>query len=89
MLAEVMKSSAVAKRGEMAELSGAWIRAAGADVARRSRPLGLRGGELTVGFESPALRQEVESFRKTEILARLREELPSRRVVALRCVLEG
>jgi len=88
LMAEVIKATAGPKRRELLELSEAWARAAGPDVARRSRPLGLgKGGQLTVGFESSALRQEVQAFRKAEILARLQTEYPSRRIATLKCVL--
>jgi hypothetical protein len=89
LMAELLKSSAGPKRRELMELSEAWARAAGPDVARRSRPLSLgKGGQLTVGFESSALRQEVQAFRKDEILARLRTEYSGCRIAALKCVLD-
>jgi len=89
LMAEVIKATAGPKRRELLELSEAWARAAGPDVARRSRPLSLgKGGQLTVGFESSALRQEVQAFRKDEILGRLRVEYPVRRIAALKCVLD-
>ena len=88
LMAEVIKATAGPKRRELLELSEAWARAAGPEVARRSRPLGLgKGGQLTVGFESSALRQEVQAFRRAEILARLQTEYPSRRIATLKCVL--
>src|SRR5688572_30563408 len=88
LIAEVMKASAAPRRRELLQLSEAWARAAGPDVARRSRPLSLgKGGQLTISFESSALRQEIQSFRKSEILARLQTEYPSRRIAALKCVL--
>jgi hypothetical protein len=40
-----------------------------------------------VRFESAALRQEVQAFRREEILARLREAFPARRIASLKCVL--
>ena len=86
LIAEFMKT-ARPQRKELAELDEAWIRAAGADVARRSRPLSLKNGELIVSFESSVLRHEIESFRKAEILTRLKSEYPERRIAALRCVL--
>lgn len=89
LVAELMRSPRFPRPGEAAELEEAWARAAGPELARRSRPLGLRGGELTVAFESAAVRQEVESFRRGEILARLRAECPGRRIAALRCVFRG
>ncbi|HLY07959.1 MAG TPA: DUF721 domain-containing protein [Planctomycetota bacterium] len=89
LMAEILKATAGPKRRELLELGEAWARVVGPEVARRSRPLGLgRGGQLTVGFESSALRQEVQAFRKEEILGRLRTEYPARRIAALKCVLE-
>ena len=88
LMAEVIKATAGPKRRELLELSEAWARAAGAEVARRSRPLSLgKGGQLTVSFASSALRQEVQSFRRAEILERLRTEYPARRIAILKCVL--
>ena len=88
LMAEVIKATAGPKRRELLELSEAWARAAGPDVARRSRPLSLgKGGQLTVSFASSALRQEVQSFRRDEILARLQTEYPARRIAILKCVL--
>jgi len=88
-MAEIIKATAGPKRRELLELAEAWARAAGPEVARRSRPLSLgRGGQLTVGFESSALRQEVQSFRKAEILGRLQTEYRPCRIAALKCVLE-
>lgn len=86
LVSEVLKSTAP-RPAETNALARAWERAAGTDVAGRTRLLGLQRGVLKVGFESPALRQEVEAFRVKEILARLREELPGRRIASLRCVL--
>ena len=88
LMAEVIKATAGPKRRELLELSEAWARAVGVEVARRSRPLSLgKGGQLTVSFDSSALRQEVQSFRKAEILARLKTEYPERRIAALKCIL--
>jgi hypothetical protein len=83
LITEVMKSASP-RPAETSALEKAWSRAAGAGVAGRTRLMGLRRGVLVVGFESPALRQEVEAFRAREILARLRKELPGRRMVSQR-----
>ena len=88
LMSEVIKATAGPKRRELLELSEAWAKAAGPEVARRSRPLCLgKGGQLTVSFASSALRQEIQSFRRAEILARLQAEYPARRIAALKCVL--
>jgi hypothetical protein len=88
LMKELLKTVAGPKRKEMDALAEAWVLAAGPEVARRSWPVTLgRGGQLTVRFESAALRQEVQSFRRAEILARLREAFPARRIASLKCVL--
>jgi hypothetical protein len=90
LIAEFLKTVAGPKRRELEDLNEAWVRAAGPDVARRSWPVSLgRGGQLTVRFESAALREEVQAFRKEEILAKLREAFPARRIAALKCVMGG
>ena len=89
LIAEVMKSSVGPQRKQRAALCLAWGRAAGTAVARHSRPVGFRGGNLVVCFESAVMRQEVEGFRKAEILERLSVEYPARRIANLKCVLNG
>ncbi|MBI4563627.1 MAG: DUF721 domain-containing protein [Planctomycetes bacterium] len=76
-------------RNELYELSEAWGRAAGPDVARRSRVIGMNRDTLTVAVESAPLRQELETFRKPELLARVRAEFPRRNIANLRCVLRA
>ena len=60
----------------------------GPEVARHSRPLSFRNGELRVAFASATLRHEVESFRKSEILTRMRSACPDRQIASLKCVLK-
>lgn len=89
LMAEIIKATAGPKRRELLELAEAWSRVVGPELARRSRPLSLgKGGQLTVGFESSALRQEIQSFRKAEIIGKLQMEYRPRRIAALKCVLE-
>jgi len=89
LIAELLKKTVRPRRKEMSEIAEAWARAAGPDVARRSEPVGFRSGELTVRFESPVLRQEVQGFRRAEILARLQAALPGQRIAALKCIVGG
>jgi hypothetical protein len=87
LMAKLLRSTARPRRRELAEIAAAWARAVGPEVARRSSPIGFRGGELTVSFQSSALRQEVVAFRKAEILAKLGRECAGTRVATLKCVL--
>jgi predicted nucleic acid-binding Zn ribbon protein len=89
LIVELLKSTVRRRRADLEIFETAWAGAVGAEVARHSRPLAYRNGELRVGFASAALRHEVESFRKAEILGRLRAACPERRIATLKCVLEG
>jgi hypothetical protein len=87
LMASIVKAAAP-KRKEASRLDVAWAKAAGYDTARRSRPTGLKNGELTVAFETAALRQEVECWRKEEILAKLGDAYPEGRIAKLKCVIQ-
>ena len=89
VLKEFVKSAPWSRRGELGELDRAWHEAAGELLSRRSRIVGLSGGTLTVHVESSAVRHEIEAFRKAEILARIGEIYPRKRIAALRCVLRS
>jgi predicted nucleic acid-binding Zn ribbon protein len=58
-----------------------WVEVAGPETASRTRLLSLEGGVLTVGVESSALKHDLATFRREELLRRLREGAPD---VALR-----
>jgi len=85
----IVKESGPRKRDEMAELAEAWGRAAGPEVAGRTRILGMARDTLTVAVESAPLRQEIEMFRKPHLLARMRTEFPKRMIADLKCVLRA
>jgi hypothetical protein len=87
LMASIVKLAAP-KRREATALDAAWAKAAGTETSRRSRPTGLKDGQLTVAFETAALRQEVECWRKEEILAKLGDAYPEGRIVKLKCVIQ-
>jgi hypothetical protein len=89
LLKAVLRDVGPRRRDELYMLTEAWSRAAGPDVALRSRVVGMNRDTLTVAVESAALRQEIESFRRPEILARFRAEFPRRTIADLRCVLRA
>lgn len=88
VLKDVMKAI-TPRRTELDELSEAWNLAAGAEVAARTRVVGVTRETLTVSVESAALRQELESFREDDILARLQSGPGRRRIAKVRWVLKG
>jgi hypothetical protein len=74
---EFLDRSGLKRRFPRRGLSEAWCAAAGPEVARRSRVLGLNArGELRVEVAGAALFVEVAGFRKPQILERLRAEMP-------------
>jgi hypothetical protein len=87
LMASIVKLAAP-RRKEATALDVAWAKAAGMETARRSRPTGLKNGQLTVAFETAALRQEVECWRKEEILAKLGDAYPEGRIAKLKCVIQ-
>ena len=87
LMASIVKAAAPTRK-ETSALDVAWSKAAGYDTARRSRPTGLKNGELTVAFETAALRQEVECWRKEEIIAKLGTAYPEGRIAKLKCVIQ-
>jgi hypothetical protein len=56
------------------QLHDLWKRAAGEEIARSTRVLGLKNAVLQIGVANSALLSELASFRKQELLARLKEQ---------------
>ena len=54
----------------------AWVSAVGPTVARRSRVAALESGRLRVEVASAALKHDLATFRRAEVLERLREQAP-------------
>ena len=67
-----------------AALENAWSDVAGRSIAGCTRPSRLRGGTLEILVDNPMLLQELEAFRKRELLQRLRSTLPDTPVRELR-----
>lgn len=84
LLTRVLTKYGVTQLTLQDELESAWGEAAGAAVARHTRPGALRRGVLEVLVDNSVLLQELEGFEKARLLAVLQEKLPQHRVVALR-----
>jgi hypothetical protein len=74
-----------ASPGGLSKVRELWPGAVGEAAARRSRPLSLNDGELTIEVASAALRQHLSVFRRKEILEALRPA----GVSSLRCKVSG
>jgi len=60
----------------VSELETAWAAALGDPLARQTRLGGVRHGVLNVTVAHPTLLEELAAFRKPEILAALRRDVP-------------
>jgi predicted nucleic acid-binding Zn ribbon protein len=63
---------------------GAWLAAAGEELAAETRASTLQRGVLTVEVRSTALLAELEGFRRQELLGKLLAAEPSGRITGLR-----
>lgn len=87
LISEVLRNSGAARRDDRRRLAEAWILSVGTEAAKRSRVVSLQNGLLTVTVESAALRQELQTFRRDEVLGRMREAFSGRRITSLKCIL--
>jgi predicted nucleic acid-binding Zn ribbon protein len=84
ILDRLLRENRILEQESQTELVKAWNDVAGRVVARHSRVHTFRGGVLTVALASAALRQELEVFQRSELLAALRERVRGVRVEDLR-----
>ena len=85
-----LRASGLKHRRVDAELARVWREAVGAELARRSRLQGItRERVLTVEVDSPAVRQELTTFRRAAVLQKFKASLPDRPVKELKVVMAG
>jgi predicted nucleic acid-binding Zn ribbon protein len=77
-------TSALAPATTLARVQEIWERAAGPAIASASRPVGERGGVLTVACEAAVWAQELE-LMAPELIARINSELGEESITRLRC----
>lgn len=68
----------------LGELEAAWADAVGESTARQTKLGGVRHGVLTITVAHPALLEELAAFRKSTLLAALRNNAPGTAVHDLR-----
>ncbi|MHC4938203.1 MAG: DciA family protein [Planctomycetota bacterium] len=73
ILPGIMRGLRPKKADPLAAVRQAWPRLVGEPVARRSRLVSLKDGELTIEVASAALRHDLSVFRKDQLLQGLRE----------------
>ena len=62
-----------------------WPGLVGEAVAKRSRVFSFHSGEIVLEVSSSALRQDLGTFRREELLKALREALPETPISGLKC----
>jgi predicted nucleic acid-binding Zn ribbon protein len=68
-----MKDAGLARKNTGAELLAAWREVVGPETGSHTSIYGFRSGVVTVAVDSAPLCQELELFRKEELLTALRE----------------
>lgn len=71
------------RQGQL-HLERAWTEAAGSEYARYTRVARLRRGVLEIEVANSVLLQELASYHKRRLLAKLRERLPGTTLTDLR-----
>lgn len=84
ILAELILRRGYARAQAQGDYDRAWRDAVGEVLAPQTRVGGATRGILRVVVASSAISQEL-SFRKSEILARLKQSLPAEKIRDLRC----
>ena len=62
--------------GAVGKVRGAWAGIVGPSVAGRTRVCGVEGGRVRIEVESAALKHDLATFRRAEILTDLQKRLP-------------
>jgi hypothetical protein len=75
VLKDVLRKARLNRRVVGTDLQAIWTELVGETAAERSRILGWDGAVLKIAVRSAALRQELETFRKHELLTQLKEKL--------------
>ena len=83
LLAQVLAKRGYARQSASASFDDAWREAAGATLAKLTRPGNVRRGALEVIVSNSTLLQEM-TFQKAELLQRLQALLPDEKIRDLR-----
>lgn len=84
ILARLIAARGWGRRQARLHLERAWVAAIGPEREPHTRVLGLRRGVFEVEVNSPVLMQELASYHKRKLLAKLREGLPNHTITDVR-----
>lgn len=76
VLGRLFTSRGWGRKSDRLRMEAAWAEAAGEQLAKDTRLLGLKRGVLEVEVKSAVLLQELTQFHKRPLLAKLRKGLP-------------
>ncbi|MBI4232706.1 DUF721 domain-containing protein [Candidatus Peregrinibacteria bacterium] len=85
---DFFRQARISKRDGTKKLDDAWQEVVGEKFAKDSRPLSFDKTTLFVEVQSHAVWQELTTFKKQEILEKLRKLFPTKRITAVRCILK-
>ncbi len=71
-----LKKGVRGRRGELERLRAAWPEVVGQSIAGRSRIVAVDQGHIRIEVASAALKHDLATFRRTELLEQLKERLP-------------
>ncbi|MBI3273124.1 MAG: DUF721 domain-containing protein [Planctomycetes bacterium] len=86
LISEFMKEPAIASWMALRDVRERWVELAGAVVASHTRILTLERGVLKIEVDSSPLLAELATFRRDELLRKLAEAFPAKRVRDLKFV---
>ena len=84
ILARLIAARGWGRRQARLQLERAWADALGPEHEPHTRVLNLRRGIVEVEVNSPVLMQELASYHKRKLLAKLRESLPNYTITDVR-----
>lgn len=84
VLARMIAARGWGRRQARLHLERAWAAAIGPEHQAHTRVLGMRRGVLEIEVNTPVLMQELASYHKRKLLAKLREQLPNHTVTDVR-----
>jgi predicted nucleic acid-binding Zn ribbon protein len=84
IIERVLKEAGLHTKNTAADLLAAWREVVGPEIGSHTSIYGFRSGVVTVSVDSAPLCQELELFRKEELLTRLREKFRDSYVRELR-----
>jgi predicted nucleic acid-binding Zn ribbon protein len=83
-IAELIARRGFARMQGTSQLVAIWKQVVDERTAERTKVLGLKRGVLEVGVTNSALLNELVSFQKTGLLARLKAEHPEQKIKDIR-----